>query len=86
MIDHKMNMQEAINAPRFHCTEDKEIFMESRIPQGARDILTHKGYGVAVKEDLDLYFGRAQGVMIDSETQSLRGGADPRHKGSVMGY
>ncbi len=86
MIDHKMNIQEAINAPRFHCMVDKEIFVESRIPQEVRDGLTRKGYGVVVKEGLDLYFGGAQGVMIDPETRTLHGGADPRREGSVMTY
>ncbi len=86
MIDHKMNIQEAINAPRFHCMVDKEIFVESRIPQEVRDGLTRKGYGVVVKEGLDLYFGGAQGVMIDPETRTLHGGADPRREGSVMRY
>ncbi len=65
---------------------DKEIFMESRIPQGVRDILSRKGYKIVVKEDFDLYFGGAQGVMIDPETRGLHGGADPRREGSVMRY
>lgn len=86
MIDHKMNIQEAINAPRFHCMADKEIFMESRIPQGVRDLLTRKGYGIVVKDSFDLYFGGAQGVMIDPQIGSLHGDADPRREGSVMSY
>ncbi len=84
MIDRKMTIQEAINAPRFHCMTDKEVFLESRILQEVRNGLTRKGYSVVVKEGFDLYFGGAQGVMIDPETRSLYGGADPRREGSVM--
>ena len=86
MIDRKMDIQEAINAPRFHCLADKEVLMESRIPQGVRDVLTSKGYNVVVKESFDLYFGGAQGVMIAPGTRNLYGGADPRREGSVMLY
>lgn len=86
MIDRKMDIQEAINAPRFHCMADKQIFVESRIPQAVQDGLTRMGYTVIVKDAFDLYFGGAQGVMIDPQTGSLRGGADPRREGSVMAY
>jgi len=65
---------------------DKEIFIESRILQGVRDVLTRKGYSVVVKGSFDLYFGGAQGVMIDPETGGLRGGADPRREASAMRY
>ncbi len=84
IIDRKMTIQEAINAPRFHCIQDKELFIESRIPQKVRDELTRNGYNVLVKGSFDLYFGGAQGILIDPETRSLYGGADPRREGSVM--
>jgi len=85
MIDHKMSIQEAIDAPRFHCMAGEEIFVESRIPEGIRNDLIRKGYELVVKEDFDLYFGGTQGVMIDPNTGKPHGGADPRREGSVMG-
>ncbi len=85
MIDYKMNLQEAINAPRIHCMDGEEIFMESRIPKEVQDDLVRRGYRVTVKKDFDLYFGGTQGVVTDPNTGMLHGGADPRREGSVMG-
>jgi gamma-glutamyltranspeptidase/glutathione hydrolase len=65
--------------------EDEEIFMESRIPVEVRNALISKGYHLIIKNDFDLYFGGAQGVMIDIQTGRLRGGADPRREGFVIG-
>jgi len=85
IIDHRMNIQEAIEAARIHCMTG-EIFMESRIPKDVQQALIDKGHKVTVRKDFDLYFGGAQGVMIDPKTGSLYGGADPRRDGFAIGY
>jgi gamma-glutamyltranspeptidase/glutathione hydrolase len=86
IIDHKMTMQKAIDAPRIHCEAGKEIFIESRIPKEVQDGLIRNGYKLVIKKDFDLYFGGTQAVMIDPKTGKPYGGADPRREGSVMGY
>jgi gamma-glutamyltranspeptidase/glutathione hydrolase len=85
MIDHKMNVQEAIDAARIHCMTG-EFSMESRIPEDARQALINKGHKLSVKGDFDLYFGGAQGVLIDPKTGTFYGGADPRRDGFAAGY
>jgi gamma-glutamyltranspeptidase/glutathione hydrolase len=85
LIDHHMNIQEAIDAPRIHCMSG-EISMESRIPENVRSALIGKGYPLDVRGDFDLFFGGAQGVLIDPATGVLYGAADPRREGAVMGY
>jgi gamma-glutamyltranspeptidase/glutathione hydrolase len=85
MIDHKMNIQEAIDAARIHCMTG-EIFMESRIPKDVRQAVINKGHNLSVREDFDLYFGGAQGISVDSKTGTLYGGADPRRDGFAAGY
>jgi gamma-glutamyltranspeptidase / glutathione hydrolase len=85
IIDHQMNIQEAIDAPRIHCMTG-EIFMESRIPKEAQQALIDKGHKLSVRKDFDLYFGGAQGVLIDPKTGTLYGGADPRRDGFAAGY
>jgi len=85
IIDHKMNIQEAIDAARIHCMTG-EIFMESRIPKDVQQALINKGHKLSVRKDFDLYFGGAQGVMIDPKTGTLFGGADPRRDGFAIGY
>jgi gamma-glutamyltranspeptidase/glutathione hydrolase len=85
IIDHKMNIQEAIEAPRTHCMTG-EIFMESRIPKEVQQALINKGHKLNIRKEMDLYFGGAQGVLIDLKTGRLYGGADPRRDGVAMGY
>jgi gamma-glutamyltranspeptidase/glutathione hydrolase len=85
IIDYRMNIQEAIEAARIHCMTG-EIFMESRIAKDVQQALLNKGHRVTVRKDFDLYFGGAQGVMIDPQTGILYGGADPRRDGFAVGY
>jgi gamma-glutamyltranspeptidase / glutathione hydrolase len=85
IIDYKMNIQEAIEGARIHCMTG-EIFMESRVPKEVQQALINKGHKLSVRAAVDLYFGGAQGVMIDPATGALYGGADPRRDGFAAGY
>jgi len=85
IIDHQMNIQAAIEAPRIHCMTG-EIFMESRILKEVQQALINKGHKLNIRKEMDLYFGGAQGVMIDLKTGLLYGGADPRRDGVAVGY
>ena len=86
IIDYDMNIQEAINAPRIINYPDGPLKIEGRIPQEVRDELIKKGHELEVKGDYDLYFGGAQGIIIDDATGELHGGADPRRDGQAVGY
>ena len=44
------------------------------------------GHTLEVKKAYDLYFGGAQGVVIDQRTGMMHGGADPRRDGKAIGY
>jgi len=85
IVDHKMNIQEAIEAPRIHCMTG-EIFMEARISKDVQQALINRGHKLTLRKEMDLYFGGAQGVMIDPRTGMLYGGADPRRDGFAIGY
>ncbi len=85
VIDHKMDIQQAIEAPRIHCMTG-DIFMEGRIPKDVQQALISRGHKLSVRKDMDLYFGGAQAVMIDPRTGLLYGGADPRRDGFAAGY
>jgi gamma-glutamyltranspeptidase / glutathione hydrolase len=85
IIDHGMDIQQAINAPRIHC-QSAVIAMESRIPAEVRAALQAKGHKVGIKEEMDLYFGGAQAVFVDTKSGRLYGGADPRRDGFAAGY
>ncbi len=87
LIDHKMGIQEAIEAPRFF-TRDTEKFLsvESRMPPDTIEALTKMGYAIQTQGAYDLFFGGAQGILIDLKTGKKIGGADPRRDGAVIGY
>lgn len=83
VVDFRMDIQAAINAPRFHCM-DGRISLESRISKRKTAELSRIGYGIDRRKAYDVYLGGAQGVVLDG--RSLQGGADPRRGGSAMGY
>jgi gamma-glutamyltranspeptidase / glutathione hydrolase len=85
VVDFRMNIQDAIDAPRIHCMTG-DIFMESRIPKEVQDALIAKGHKLNVRGAVDLYFGGAQGVMIDPASGMLYGAGDPRRDGAAVGY
>ncbi|MBI5579085.1 MAG: gamma-glutamyltransferase [Deltaproteobacteria bacterium] len=85
VVDFRMNLQDAIEAPRIHCMTG-DIFMESRIPKDVQEALIAKGHKLSVRGAMDLYFGGAQGVMIDPASRKLYGAGDPRRDGVAVGY
>ncbi len=86
LVDFDMGIQTAINAPRFNNYESGPLKIEARIPEEVREALVEKGHKLQIKKDFDLYFGGAQGILIDPETGEMRGGADPRRDGKAIGY
>ena len=85
VVDFRMNLQDAIEAPRIHCMTG-DVFMESRIPKVTQDALTAMGHKLSVRGEMDLYFGGAQGVMISPASGTLFGAGDPRRDGAAVGY
>jgi gamma-glutamyltranspeptidase/glutathione hydrolase len=56
------------------------------VPAGTTSALAKMGYGIKTYRDFDLFFGGAQGIVIDPKTGLRIGGADPRRDGAVVGY
>lgn len=84
IIDHDMNVQEAINAVRmFDMTGT--LALEGRIDSNIIKELQEMGHEVDVKADLDPYFGGVQCIMME-ESGKLHGGGDPRRDGQAIGY
>ena len=90
IIDQKMGLQEAIEAPRFHVVNSSITFeYESRMPAATLEGLKAKGYTIDpknMKGEYDLYFGGAQGVYFDAKTGEFVGAADPRRDGAARGF
>lgn len=85
MVDFGMDIQAAISAPKFYCSSAK-ISLESRIGPEIRGRLEEMGYEIDARKEFDIYFGGAQGVMIDRKTGTMYGGADPRRSACAEGY
>jgi len=86
LVDYDMDIQAAIDAPRFNNYEKGGLKIESRIPADIQESLVQKGHELVLKKDFDLYFGGAQGVVIDQDSGQMHGGADPRRDGKASGY
>ena len=87
MIDFGMNIQQAIEAPRWssrafpaspfpHTMYPGDMAVESRIPEPTRQALIGKGHKLRVDPPWSL--GSNGGIVIDSNTGVLSAGADPR--------
>lgn len=85
LIDYKMGIQEAIEMPRFF-PSNRDLAIEPRLTEETVATLVKMGYKVEPLGEFDLFFGGAQGIIIDTKTRMRVGGADPRRDGAVVGY
>lgn len=84
-IDVGMNVQEAIEAPRFRHYDTGMLLLENRFPPAMREDLARRGHKVHVAPDWHNAVGGGQGIQF-TEHGSMLGGADPRRDGVAMGY
>ena len=84
VIDHRMTATEAIAGPRFDCQSDV-IVAQARIPPSVCDRVKEIGHDI--NRSLASYGGIASvhGIVVDPETGTLDGGADPGDSGMAMG-
>ena len=87
MIDFGMNIQQAIEAPRWssrsfpaspfpHTMYPGDMSVEARIPDATRQALLAKGHKLRVKSPWSL--GSNGGIVVDATSGVLSAGADPR--------
>lgn len=86
VIDHGMNIQEAILAPRFFRMATGAMSVEARLSITALEELKKMGHEIVVRGDYDAYFGGVHAVLFDYENGILWGGADPRRDGQAMAF
>ncbi len=86
VIDFGYSIQAAIEAPRFRTYEGTTLEVEARIPKAVRDELLTRGHTIRLIDDWSFLVGGGQGIMIDPESGTLLGGADPRRDGYALGW
>ncbi|WP_028066999.1 gamma-glutamyltransferase family protein [Solirubrobacter soli] len=77
-IDHGMDAQAAVDAPRLHF-EDNLVYAEPGIDDAAL-----KGRTIAWFREPNLFFGGCQAVERHHATRAFSGGGDPRRGGAVV--
>jgi gamma-glutamyltranspeptidase / glutathione hydrolase len=85
VVDYGFNVQQAVNAPRFHDQwMPDEIKVESTgISPDTIGILEHMGYKVNKSRG---YWGDAECIAVDPKTGERLGASDGRNQGKAVGY
>ena len=86
VIDHGMDIQTAISAPRITQFQAGQLHVEGRISLEAYNKLKEMGHDIDPKAAFDAYFGGVHAVIMDYNTGTLKGGADPRRDGQAASY
>ena len=90
LIDYDMDMQEAIERPRFVFgaflpgDEADTVHVESRVAPHVRDALMEMGHRVGNTPEFFYRTGHAHGIAFRDGT--MMGGADPRGDGAALGF
>jgi gamma-glutamyltranspeptidase/glutathione hydrolase len=86
MVDFKMNIQAALEAPRFskHTFSGCDVMMENRFGQNVRNELTAKGHKIELKGTFSGGMGGGQAVMRDFLAGVNYGASDPRKDGQAV--
>jgi gamma-glutamyltranspeptidase/glutathione hydrolase len=85
LIDHEMDVQRAIEEPRWYHESGRTLKIENRFAEQTRKGLAAKGHEIALVGDWAEVTGGAQAIAID-ENGVFSGGADPRREGNAAGY
>ncbi len=99
VVDYGLNIQQAVNAPRFHdqwLPDEIKLEKVGFSPDTVR-ILEHMGHKISTDASLDSlpgqpknstheYWGDAQCIEIDPDTGERLGGSDGRNNGRAVGF
>jgi gamma-glutamyltranspeptidase/glutathione hydrolase len=83
VVDFSLDLQEAVNAPRFHHQWlPDEILVEDRLSPDTMNLLRSKGHKLKVEH----FWGDGECIMIDLKTGERLGSSDGRNNGKAVGY
>jgi gamma-glutamyltranspeptidase/glutathione hydrolase len=91
VVDYGMNIQEAVNAPRFHHQWMPDVVnVEKWFSPDTVDALRQMGYnvqfGILESGEVDPYWSDAECIAIDAKTGERLGASDRRNNGKAVGY
>jgi gamma-glutamyltranspeptidase / glutathione hydrolase len=83
VVDFSLDIQEAVNAPRFHQQWlPDEIVVEDRLSPDTMNILRSKGHKLKIEH----FWGDGECIMVDPKTGERLGASDGRNNGKAVGY
>ncbi len=83
VVDFSLDIQEAVNAPRFHNQWLPDgILVEDRLSPDTMNVLRSKGHKLKVEH----FWGDGECIMIDPKTGERLGASDGRNNGKAVGY
>jgi gamma-glutamyltranspeptidase/glutathione hydrolase len=86
LVDFGMNVQEAIEAPRYRILGGRQVALERAIASEVRDRLEAMGHILSPAGAPGVTYGGGQAILIDDERHVLQGGSDYRKDGCAIGY
>ena len=86
VADHGMNIQAAIEAPRFtkYSFTGCDVLMEDRFPAEIRTVLTERGHKIGLEGSFSQAVGGGQAVRRDFSSGVNYGASDPRKDGEAI--
>jgi len=91
VVDYGMNIQEAVNAPRFHNQWLPDVLNVERwfspdTVQALKEMGYHVHFGLGDGADFSPYWSDAECIAIDAKTGERLGASDARNNGKAIGY
>lgn len=84
LLDHGMNVQDALDAPRLRVQADGSLCLEPGIPDRTGVELAWRGH--RLQSPAGVFFGSGQAIAVDPASSVMIGGADHRRDGCALGY
>jgi gamma-glutamyltranspeptidase / glutathione hydrolase len=83
VVDFGLDIQEAVNAPRYHHQWIPDaIMMEDRISPDTVGLLKNRGHAIRTHH----FWGDGECIMVDPKTGERLGASDGRNNGKAVGY
>src|SRR6202795_1417563 len=91
VIDYRMNIQEAVNAPRFHNQWLPDVLNVERwfspdTVEALQQMGYHVQFGLRDGPDAGGYWSDAEAIAVDPHTRERLGASDGRNNGKAVGY
>jgi len=86
IIDYGMNIQAALEAPRFTKRNSGgcDVSIEVRVPASTLQQLSERGHEIRIRREYTQEMGRGQAILHDSRTNTNYAASDPRADGEAV--